>query len=564
VQCNPEIELVIAGPGGGKTHNMVGKILNSIEVLSPTRYCAVITYTNAATENIKSRIENKISIPQNIFIGTTHSFLIKFIFEPFAHLFDIVPIDKNYIEAVKLSQWEEKYYEDEILKIKADPNLDFKKKAGLIKGIPSRKANKNFSKAEDFLNKGLITYDKILEKSFDLLKNETVLKTVSNRLQFIYIDEYQDSRVYQHLIIQKIIEQGNTKLYCIGDPLQSIFRFAYTQSQLKNEPSPLKFIETPLLELFEKQKDNTIFIKNNYRCSRTIVSLINQFIIRFNADFQQEAKGVNAEVDHPVCFIQESEIKKIIEQYNSIKQHFQITDEAPEINKNLYLSDEWSLFENVANEANLNRLVKDNSKYSSYLGEVMQLATGMIGMKKKEIISITSTELTYRKFCLNIFRIIKQRTFKDDDHFENTIRKMFQDEFKVELMKDTRGKIQIAKTTSDLKTVNSNTITDYYSTIHSAKGLEATSVLVCAKTQNQLIKWLSFDKIIDEDDDFRLGYVAFSRARKFLSIACLQPIDNATKNTIRSLGIELSSEINHTGTNSQITPEIINLKKEIN
>ena len=59
LQNNPEIELVIAGPGGGKTHNMVEKILNCIETLSSTSYCAVITYTNAATENIKSRIEKE-------------------------------------------------------------------------------------------------------------------------------------------------------------------------------------------------------------------------------------------------------------------------------------------------------------------------------------------------------------------------------------------------------------------------------------------------------------------------------------------------------------------------
>lgn len=513
MQSNPEIKLVIAGPGGGKTHNMVGQILNCIETLSPTRFCAVITYTNAATENIKSRIQNKISIPQNIFIGTTHSFLIKFIFEPFAHLFDITPIDKHYIESAK--------------------RLDS------IKNVFARKAME-VKNAEALLSLGVITYDKILEKSFELLNNKTVLKAISNRLQFIYVDEYQDLRVYQHLIIQKIIEQGKTKLYCIGDPLQSIFKFTYIYSQLKKEPKPSTFKETPLLNLCEQLKGNIVFIKENHRSSTPIVSLVNKFIVKYNSDFQQQAKGVNAEVNCPVCFIQQSEIKKIIEQYNLIKQRFHITDEAPEIYKNLFLSDEWSLFESIANEANLNRLVKDNSKSSSHLGEVMQLATGMIGLKKREIISITSSELTYRKFCLNVCKIIKQKTFNDDIHCENTIRKMFQDEFKVELGKVAKGKIQIAKTTSDLKTININkTTTDYYSTIHSAKGLEATSVLVCAKTKNQLLKWLSTDQIVTDDDDFRLGYVAFSRARKFLSISCLQPIDASTIKLLKLLGIEL-------------------------
>jgi DNA helicase II / ATP-dependent DNA helicase PcrA len=263
MQNNSDIRLVIAGPGGGKTHNMVGEILNSIETLSPTRHCAVITYTNAATENIKARIENKIAIPQNIFIGTTHSFLIRFIFEPFSHLFGITPVEKHYIESSK--------------------------RLNTINNQFARKATEA-KVTEALCLKGIITYDKILEQSFELLKNEAVLNAVSNKLQYVFIDEYQDSRVYQHKIIQKIIEQGRTKLYCIGDPLQSIFRFTYTQSQLKNEPKPKSFQETPLLELCKEKKDETVFITENFRSSTPIVTLINKFIVKFNSSFQQEAK----------------------------------------------------------------------------------------------------------------------------------------------------------------------------------------------------------------------------------------------------------------------------------
>lgn len=517
VQSNPQIKLVIAGPGGGKTHNMVGEILNSIEALSPTKHCAVITYTNAATENIKSRIENKISIPQNIFIGTTHSFLIKFIFEPFAHLFDITSVDKHYIDAVKLNY---------------SASNQFAKKNGEIK------------LASSLLSNGIVTYDKILEQSFELLGNETVLKAVSNKLQFIFIDEYQDSRVYQHEIIRKIADQGKTKLYCIGDPLQSIFRFTYTQSQLKKEPKPNSFQDTPLLELCKRKKDETVFVKENYRSSTPIVNLINKFIINFNSSFQQEAKGANSTIDYPVVFITEHEIKKIIKEYNSCKQHFEVANEEDKIARNLFLSDEWSLFQSIANEENLNRLIKENSKPSSHLGEVMQLVTAMIGLKKREIISITSDELTYRKFSLKVFRTIRQRVFNDDSHCENAIRKMFQDEFNVELDKATKGKVHTERATDNIKTINSNkTTTDFYSTIHTAKGLEATSVLACAKTKNQLLKWLAADKIVTDDDDFRLGYVAFSRARKFLAIACLQPIDLATNQILSSLDIKLSNEL---------------------
>ena len=39
----------------------------------------------------------------------------------------------------------------------------------------------------------------------------------------------------------------------------------------------------------------------------------------------------------------------------------------------------------------------------------------------------------------------------------------------------------------------------------------------------------------------RLGYVAFSRARKILCIACLEPISDTTKQKLISLGVEVES-----------------------
>ena len=76
--------LVIAGPGAGKTYGMVNEIIQSLKTLSPARYMIVITYTNSATNNIKERLSKKIQIPQNLFIGTMHSFLNKFIVIPFS------------------------------------------------------------------------------------------------------------------------------------------------------------------------------------------------------------------------------------------------------------------------------------------------------------------------------------------------------------------------------------------------------------------------------------------------------------------------------------------------
>lgn len=54
----------------------------------------------------------------------------------------------------------------------------------------------------------------------------------------------------------------------------------------------------------------------------------------------------------------------------------------------------------------------------------------------------------------------------------------------------------------------------------------------------RLNKWINFQKSNDSlDDDFRLGYVAFSRARDMLCIACLEGITSQTKNKLESLNL---------------------------
>ncbi|HDL08104.1 MAG TPA: hypothetical protein ENG35_05125, partial [Desulfobacteraceae bacterium] len=53
----PKIEdkptLMIAGPGAGKTHDMVDRIVGAIPDLRPNRILAAITFTNAATDSIR-------------------------------------------------------------------------------------------------------------------------------------------------------------------------------------------------------------------------------------------------------------------------------------------------------------------------------------------------------------------------------------------------------------------------------------------------------------------------------------------------------------------------------
>ena len=76
--------LTLAGPGSGKTTDMVKQIINNMEFLDMNREMAIITYTNASVEDIKSKLMCDVSISPNVFIGTIHSFLVRYFIKPYA------------------------------------------------------------------------------------------------------------------------------------------------------------------------------------------------------------------------------------------------------------------------------------------------------------------------------------------------------------------------------------------------------------------------------------------------------------------------------------------------
>ena len=84
------------------------------------------------------------------------------------------------------------------------------------------------------------------------------------------------------------------------------------------------------------------------------------------------------------------------------------------------------------------------------------------------------------------------------------------------------------------------------SNIHNYKGLESDAVFAIAKTHDELKLWLetNFDtrdlyRDKETTDYPRLGYVAFSRARKLLCIGCLEQIDDLTTQKLEDFDVEI-------------------------
>jgi len=507
-------KVTIAGAGGGKTHEMITEIIKILPILKkhPEKFCVVITYTNSATKEIKKRISTLVGIPRNLHISTTHSFSTTFIIEPYAHLLKMLPIDKNYIDKV---------------------NLHYKSKNFFAERASCGKLASDLSK-----DKGVIIYDKILEIAHELISSAEVCAQVSNRLAYIFVDEYQDMRLYQHQIFQAIVNKGKSNFFCIGDPLQSIFNFSYGQSQLLKEPKPKSFKTSPLLELYNNNDYEKKSIKHNNRCSNNIINFINHFnkVLNYEQELPNDKKCNNI----PIFFITGNNNESIIEKYNQILSKYKIGKD-PGNMYSLYLSKDWRTVEDIENVSVINN---DEHSIKSIFKECSRCVLSALGINKREFYEILTEKddnvkyMLFRQFCFAILKDSKDPNIEvNSDYIFNK----FKSTFNVTITDDKRKNIDISKSLLKLNFTRKPVLKDIFcSTIHSAKGLESTNVLVFAKTNNQLLKWIDFNNVThDTDDEFRLGYVAFSRARELLCITSLEQPSKKLLDAITAINVEI-------------------------
>lgn len=409
--------------------------------------------------------------------------------------------------------------------------------------------NAEIALATKMEKRGIITYDKVIELSNKIISTPAIKHCLSNRLSFVFIDEYQDTRLYTHTLFDKLFSNDDKFYFLIGDPLQAIYRFSYSMSQLKDEVkkfSPKKFEETPLSLIKTNYPNNIINLKQNYRSSKEIVDLINSYMIEANS-IQNSIKG---NINIPIIFIDNNNKDDIYNKFLSIQEKYGLdtihtrTKTEKNVIKDLFLTRSWKLLEKLYHANSIAKLEKGEYKNSSKLQEISRCLLGILGLKKTEIVIQPEDEIEWRKFCFLVLRFLKESALTDYNKKIESIRSGFNKCFNISAKKEG---IDLYGSLNDFfkDSQNNNPKQDrFYSTIHSSKGLEATSVLVVAETEKELLKWINFEKANKElDDDYRIGYVAFSRARDLLSVACLETIKPKTITTLKSLNFEFSSEI---------------------
>ena len=278
---------VIAGPGTGKTYTIVKKVISLIknQGLSPNRIL-ITTFTKKAASELQTRIISEFNREgiktelKDMMIGNFHSLALDFLEKypsldrPFldAKVIDQVVegylIEKN-LDLYKNIEDYEKYitynHAWEIKGIYEEITNKLMDVEGLLKSENPREvfAGKIFLTHEKLLReKNLINFQMILRDFYLLLKDPLRGGEIRNGVDFVIVDEYQDTNYIQQEIAFSLVKDKEIMVF--GDDDQSLYSFRGADPRNLTDFSE-KFFKTKGYKAFTYKLDI------NYRSNQAII-----------------------------------------------------------------------------------------------------------------------------------------------------------------------------------------------------------------------------------------------------------------------------------------------------
>ena len=273
--------LVIAGAGSGKTRVIEFRVLYLVQNKISPNSILLLTFTRKAAREMLGRAGIHDPRCKNVEGGTFHSFAFKTLKQfaktfGFSDSFSILD-EGDAEEAIHRCCTKLGFFERE----KRFPRKD------TLRNIISMSVNKNIPIGEVLkkeyphfleytsdienirkeyakykINRNYLDYDDLLIYLRLLLENEGIRNLLSQKYQFIMVDEYQDTNTLQDDITYLLAER-HRNVMVVGDDAQSIygFRGAFHKNIMK---FPEKFPECKIIKLEE-----------NYRSTQSILDVSN-------------------------------------------------------------------------------------------------------------------------------------------------------------------------------------------------------------------------------------------------------------------------------------------------
>src|ERR1044072_7746507 len=247
--------LIIAGPGAGKTHTLVERVLHLIKQGVNAERLMVATFTEKAAKELVTRVSNRLlelNIKVNlneIYMGTLHSIFLRFLEE-----------NREYTRLKRsyrvLDDFDQKYfvyrYINEFLGIenselllgetkgakwqKAQRVVGYVSKISeecldedeLIKSdVPKIRVLGHFHKLyrQKLTEENCLDFSTIQSEVLYLLdSHKEILEKLQEKIQYIMVDEYQDTNMIQERILL-LLASKHKRICVVGDDDQGLYRF---------------------------------------------------------------------------------------------------------------------------------------------------------------------------------------------------------------------------------------------------------------------------------------------------------------------------------------------------
>ncbi len=290
------IQLIIAGPGSGKTRVIVEKILHLLAQGVPQHEILALTFSEKAASEMATRLEETITL-SDLTVSTFHAFCLSVLEENVAESGRSVAAGvigetgqmiwaiRN-IDAFGFTEIEIGNNQEEALKPILDGISRFRDELVTADDLASYLAQKekedlpeeerqHLGRLADLLkvyrayeaykrDVRMIDYDDMIHLAVTLFERKPqVLGEYRRRFRYILVDEFQDTNYAQFALLRQL---AGDEVFVVGDDDQSIYRFrgAYYGN---------------FEDFRETWKDHQLTIlSENYRNSGNILALSRQFL----------------------------------------------------------------------------------------------------------------------------------------------------------------------------------------------------------------------------------------------------------------------------------------------
>lgn len=284
--------LVVAGAGTGKTKTIVHRILNLVHTGVNPRSILALTFTNKAAQEMRERIESQLSSNDGVpTVCTFHSLGVRILREHhrlvgvnrYFTILDSQDTSSLIKEAMKeldidTKLWEPRKISSAISRAKGDKQnpetypVTNNPLTSIVKPVWARYEElKKASKALDFAD--------LLAETYQLLsKHSEVLETYQKRWEYLHVDEYQDTNTIQYGMV-KLLTSSEQNICAVGDGDQNIYSWrGADMSNILNFEKDFPGAEVILLEQNYRstgrilQAAHEIISKNTERVEKKLVT----------------------------------------------------------------------------------------------------------------------------------------------------------------------------------------------------------------------------------------------------------------------------------------------------